>query len=239
MIKSDISIWGSVLVVLLLMISVAVFALIDRREMQRMLKVFGLLAGQSALAAAAFWLVYRFESWWVCLLWLMLMFCLALAWCLYAMRAQWQQLLLPMALALLAGTFVSCGSLALCVPKHFFFPVAGILMMYLSSSVIGTLQTYQRSLMHTEAHRQYMLANGATPLESLMPRIRRALRAAVQPHLKKMAQPLLAVVPLLFGGMLLGGASPAAAFIVTLLLSSAALSGALVAAIVAVYCFKR
>ena len=45
MIKSDISIWGAALIIILLFLSVAVYALIDRREMLRTMKVFGLLTG--------------------------------------------------------------------------------------------------------------------------------------------------------------------------------------------------
>ena len=113
------------------------------------------------------------------------------------------------------------------------------MVTHLVVAVKETLQTYQRSLMHTEAHRLYMQANGATLLESLMPSVRRALRATVQPQLRTMAQPLLVTMPLLFVGMLLGGISPATAVFVMILLMMAAFVSTVVAAIVALYCFKR
>ena len=126
-----------------------------------------------------------------------------------------------------------------CLSGWYVIPVLGVLIASLVTSVLETLQTYQRSLMHTEAHRQYMLANGASLLESLMPSVRRALRAAVQPQLRTMAQPLLVTMPLLFVGMLLGGASPVTAVIEMILLMIAAFVSTVVAAIVALYCFKR
>ena len=239
MIKSDISIWGAALVVILLFVSVAVYALIDRREMWRTMKVFGCLTGQTALVTVGMWVAYRLDSWWINLLWVILMMGLSMVWCLYVLRSQWRQQLLPIVASMTTGTLVGFGSMTLCVPSHYYLPVLGVILAFLSLSVVQTLQTYQRSLFHTAAHRQYMQANGATLLESLMPSIRRALRAAVQPQLKIMARPLLVVAPLLFGGMLLGGASPVVSFIAILLLMSATFTATVVTAIVALYCFKR
>lgn len=239
MIRSDISLWGAALVMILLLMSVAVYTMIDRREMWRTIKVFGLLIGQSALVAGAMWMAYRMESWWMNLLWVLLMLGVSIVWCIYELRSHWRQVLLPVGASMIAGVIVGFGSMMLCVPKHYFIPILGVILSFLSLSVIETVKTYQRCLLHTTAHRQYMQANGATLLESLMPSIRRTLRAAIQHQLKTMAQPLLVVVPLLFGGMLLGGASPAVSFAVIFLLMSATFAASVVAAIVALYCFKR
>ena len=141
--------------------------------------------------------------------------------------------------ALTAGTLIGSGVMMLCMPGRFFIPITAVMVTHLVVAVKETLQTYQRSLTHTEAHRLYMQANGATLLESLMPSVRRALRATVQPQLRTMAQPLLVTMPLLFVGMLLGGVSPATAVVVMILLMMAAFVSTVVAAIVALYCFKR
>ena len=134
---------------------------------------------------------------------------------------------------------IGSGVMMLCMPGRFFIPITAVMVTHLVVAVKETLQTYQRSLTHTEAHRLYMQANGATLLESLMPSVRRALRATVQPQLRTMAQPLLVTMPLLFVGMLLGGVSPATAVVVMILLMMAAFVSTVVAAIVALYCFKR
>ena len=91
MIKSDISIWGAALVVILLFVSVAVYTLIDRREMWRTMKVFGCLTGQTALVTVGMWVAYRLDSWWINLLWVILMMGLSMVWCLYVLRSQWRQ----------------------------------------------------------------------------------------------------------------------------------------------------
>jgi len=237
--KSDISFWGVALLFVLLVLSVMIYRVIDRREMVRVLKIFGLMAGQMVLIGAGIWCAYKLDLWWANLLWLLVMMALATGWCLYAMRSHWKQLLLPVIAALSVGMMVGGGAMLVCLSGWYVIPVLGVLIASLVISVMETLQTYQRSLMHTEAHRQYMLANGASQLESLMPSVRRALRAAVQPQLRTMAQPLLVTMPLLFVGMLLGGVSPVTAVIVMILLMMAAFVSTVVAAIVALYCFKR
>ena len=239
MISSDISLWGVSLLVVMLLASVALYWLIDRKEMMRVLKVFGLMAGQMAVVGVIAWTAYKASAWWADLLWLVLMLALATAWCLYLMRKSWKRMLTAVVAALTIGALIGCGTMMVCIPGRFFIPVTAVMVAHLAVAVKETLQTYQRSLMHTEIHRQYMQANGASLLESLMPSVRRALRATVQPQLRTMAQPLLVTMPLLFVGMLLGGVTPATATILMILLMMAAFVSTVAAAIVALYCFKR
>jgi len=110
-------------------------------------------------------------------------------------------------------------------------PVTGVLLGYLLTSVVQMAQTYDSSLRHTEEHRRYLIANGATLLESVMPSVRRALRASVQAQLKQMASPLVVAMPLLFCGMLMGGAQPLLSLAVTLLLMAAAFGASVFSAV--------
>ena len=234
--SSDISFWGVSLLVVLLLASVAVYWLIDRKEMARVLRVFGLMAGQMAVIGIIAWTACKANAWWADMLWLVVLIALATGWCLYKMRKTWKQMLTSVVAALTAGTLIGSGVMMLCMPGRFFIPITAVMVTHLVVAVKETLQTYQRSLTHTEAHRLYMQAS---LLESLMPSVRRALRATVQPQLRTMAQPLLVTMPLLFVGMLLGGVSPATAVVVMILLMMAAFVSTVVAAIVALYCFKR
>ena len=79
------------------------------------------------------------------------------------------------------------------------------------------LQTYKRSRLHTREHYEYMMGNGATRLEALMPSVRRALRATLMPILRLWSRPLTAAPLLLLLGMLLCGTNPFAAAVATLL----------------------
>lgn len=225
---------GILLTLVLMALTVALFILIDRREMLRLVKTFALMGTQVAVLGGSVWLVFKVDTWWVHLLWLVVMLLLALAWCLRETGRQWKRLLLPVAAAMVAGILVGGGCLMLALPWYCFVPVTGVLLAHLMVAVTQTIQTYERSLLHTEIHRRYLLANGATRLESLLPCVRRALRASVQPQLKTMAQPLIVAMPLLFAGMLLGGVSPADSVIAVLLVAAAAFVTTVVAAVVAI-----
>lgn len=223
----------------LLALAVVVFALIDKRTMVRVLKVFGVYVVGILLLGGACWLVWRADAWWAMLLFAVAYWLLGVGWCLYQLGPKWQALLLPVGLSMLVGSVVAGGSLMLCLPRWVFVPVFGVVVAYLVKAVTQTLLTYRRSLLHTEAHRQYLLANGASVLESLMPSVRRALRATILPQLRTMASPLVVMMPMLFAGMLLGGSSPAATAVVSLLLMAAILAASVLAGVVALYCFKR
>lgn len=232
---AEISIFGVVVVLLLLAVAVALFVVIDRQTVKRVLKVLGLTVVQMMAIGAVVWLVYKVNAWWGYVLWYVLMLVLSVCWCLYGFRSSWKRMLVPVGAALLTGSLVAGGSVMLCLPSGTFVPVFGVLMGCLKASVSQTLQTYIRCLLHTEAHRQYMLANGATRLESLMPSVRRSLRAALMPQMKTLAQPLLVVMPMLMAGMLLAGASAWISVTAVLLLTAATFVATVVAGVVALF----
>lgn len=236
---AEISIIGVVAVLVLLALAIAVFALIDRRMVLRVLRVFGVYVVGLLLLGGACWLVWRADAWWAMPLFAVAYWLLGVGWCLYQLRPKCRTLLVPVGLSMLVGSVVAGGSLMLCLPRWAFIPVFGVVVTYLVKAVAQTLLTYRRSLLHTEAHRQYLLANGASVLESLMPSVRRSLRATILPQLRTMASPLVVMMPMLFAGMLLGCSSPVAAAVVSLLLMAAILAASVLAGVVALYCFKR
>ena len=236
---AEISIIGVVAVLVLLAAAVVLFALIDKRLMLRVLRVFGVYTGGILVLGGSCWLVWRADVWWATLLFAVVYWLLGVVWCLSQMEGKWNTLLLPVGLSMLVGSVVAGGSLMLCLPRWAFIPVFGVVVTYLVKAVAQTLLTYRRSLLHTEAHRQYLLANGASVLESLMPSVRRSLRATILPQLRTMASPLVVMMPMLFAGMLLGCSSPVAAAVVSLLLMAAILAASVLAGVVALYCFKR
>ena len=81
-------------------LAMGVFLLIDRREMMRVLKVFGLTLGQILVSGAGVWLVYKMDVWWMNLLWLVVMLTLSGGLCLYKIRGQLKKLALPIAAAM-------------------------------------------------------------------------------------------------------------------------------------------
>ena len=100
MISSDISFWGVSLLVVLLLASVAVYWLIDRKEMMRVLRVFGLMVGEMAVIDIIAWTACKANAWWADMLWFVVLVALATGWCLYKMRKTWKRMLMPVVAAL-------------------------------------------------------------------------------------------------------------------------------------------
>lgn len=145
-----------------------------------------------------------------------------------------RQWLLQMA-AILIGTLAMAGALVLCLPSSMFLPLAGILFVCLLASVPAALQTYLRCLRHTEEHRRYLVANGASHLESVMPAVRRALRSALLPLLWKRKSPMMVALPLLFLALLMMNTTIAAALVTTLLLWAAAIVASFLSTLLLLY----
>lgn len=198
----ELSIWGCLLVLLLLLVAMLLLWLIDQRMLR---KLFGFRLRGFHLPA---------------------------------------KLLLPVGVAVLVGGAAMAGCLALCLPCRTFWPVYGLMVIGLLLSVPRAMQTYHRSLKHTEAHRLYLIANGATHLESLVPSVRRAFRAALLPVAWRWSSPLVVAMPFLLLGLLIGGVTPAAALATTVLMwvavvAASVLSSALAMWLADFFLFKK
>ena len=144
-------------------------------------------------------------------------------------------LLLSAVGAVLVVSLAMAGVLMLSFPCSLFWPVLLVLVVLQMVSMGASMETYWRSLLRTQAHRRYLLANGATHVESLVPSVRRALRAALLPLLwhKPQAAPLAFLM--LFFGLLMGGVSIAAALVVVLLTWVATMVAAVVSTVAAIW----
>ena len=139
------------------------------------------------------------------------------------------------AVAVALGSAVGAGCFVLAFGGSLFWPAAGLLLVLLLMAVTSGVRTYRRSLRHTEAHRRYLLANGATRLESVIPSVRRALRSAVLPLALHRTSSMLLVLPVLFFALLLGGFSLAGAMVALLLLWLLALAVGVLATVLALW----
>lgn len=239
MVLSEISIGAAVWLLILTVLAVGLMVMTDRQMMRRAIRVVLMAAVQIGVVAVAAWLVWRADAWWANGLWLMGMLTMTSAWCVYEMRTSWRKVVVPVVVALAAAMMVGGGSLTLCLPGRVMVPVMGVVIGQVALTLVQTLCTYERSMAHTLAHRQYLLANGATRQESLMPSMRRAMKAALFAQIKTMAQPLVVTMPLLFAGLLLGGIGPVAALAVVIVMGMGTFVATVVAALVAIICSAR
>ncbi len=229
---SDMNLWGVVPLALLLVAAVAVFWLVDRKTSRRVGRALLMVAVQLAVVGGYVWGLQRFSSLWTDLLWLLVM-SLAAAMITQSRRSTPSGFHL---LVVAAALCVACGlpswCLAVALPGRLFVPVAGVMMGPVALTADKALSAYERSLLHTQAHIRFLLANGASRMESLMPSVRRSLRAAVLAVVRTLLSPVIVAMPPLVGGLLLGGIPVGTALLVALLFVAAFLSAAILSAVV-------
>lgn len=140
-----------------------------------------------------------------------------------------QSLWLPLFGAMLLSALALTGCMTLSLSCHAFWPLFIILLLCLLGSTPHAFEVYLRSLKHTEAHRRYLIANGATHLESVVPSARRSLRAAFLPLLWQRSSHMPLAMLVLFCTLFLCGATIAAALVITLMTWAAAIASAVLA----------
>lgn len=196
---AELSVWGVLLVLLLLAVSVGLLWVADRRMLHSLFRL-------------PFPLSVRFPA--------------------------YRELVL-VAVPVLLGSVVGGSCLSLVFTWRQFWPLAGLMLVFLLMSVPRAFRAYQRSLVHTDSHRRYLLANGATHLESLMPSVRRAFRAALLPLSLHRTSPMLFVLPFLFFTLLADGFSLGAALVCIVLSWLTALAVAVLAVVLSLWLSDR
>lgn len=220
-----ISLWAVIALLVILSATIGLFSLIDKRLGHRIVRTIGTATLQLSLLCALFMLLFHFDHWWSSLLLLVVLMAAAALFRLLQLHLSWKQWLLPLTLSMLAGSVVPIIILLWALTPdvsfwhpRFVLPVIALMAGHLLISGSNALQTYRGSLLRTKEHREYLLSCGASHIESIIPSVRRALRASVQPSLMQMGSvPLLLTPPMMFCGMILGGMTPITSAAVTLL----------------------
>ena len=211
MFVSEISLWGAVIVAIVVLVAMIVLAFFDRQMLRRMLGIFGATVAQMAVVVAVVWVVYQTQVWWTYLLWFLLVLFLSICWCLYPLQAMWRKMLKPVSAAMLVGSIVVGGSTMLMLPISAFLSIYSVLMACMTASLMQTMMSYQRNQQKPELLREDMFH-----------------------QVRNLAQPLVMVVPMLYAGMLLGGVSAFEGLLVTLLLIAASFVANILAGLIAV-----
>ena len=194
----------------------------DRRLLMRMVRVFLYFSLSMLVVVLYMWGLQQVARWWVHVLWTVFVSVLLSSLILRKARLWKTSLLLPVSAAVVVGMLLVVGVTVLAVPaRHeLFIPaVAAVHAGIAAGAVSAGLQAYVHSLHHTQEHYLYLLANGASHLEAVMPSARRSIRAVLMPLLRQMTTPVAIAPPMLLCGLLMAGASPVAAGAITLLLA--------------------
>lgn len=224
----DISIIGVAVVALLLAAIMALFAMIDRRFMKRMLKTILVAVLLLVVTGGSMLLLRQYNHWVILVASVALMAFVCAWWESQKDRFAAPRSFISLCIAYEVGMFFFMGIVWLLLKnvndlKLLIPPIILLELLFIQKSVTIAFRTYQSCLRHTREHYLYLVANGATQLEASMPTIRRTLRATALPLLRLMAMPLQMGALVLVAGLVVGGASPVAACVLTIMLLCAAL----------------
>ena len=222
MIVSEISLWGAALIAFLVVVAMLALAFFDRKMLRRMLIIFGATVAQMVVVGAVVLLAFKTLAWWAYLLWYLLVLFLSICWVLYPIQFMWKKMVLPISIAVLAGSIVLGGSTMLCLPINVFMTVYSVLMACMTASMIQTMINYLRSMHQPDAHKQEL-----------------SWRESVLPQVRSMAQPLVMVMPMLYAGMLVGGVSPYTGLMIILLLIAASFVANVLAGVIALTMIRK
>ena len=130
MLVSNVSLWGAAIVAIFVLLASIVLVFFDNKMLRRLLAVFGVTIAQMAVVAVVVWLVYQVSAWWAYLVFYMLVLFLSICWVLYPVNTIWKKMLVPVSVAMLAGSIVVGGSALLCLPVSVFMTVFSVLIFH-------------------------------------------------------------------------------------------------------------
>ena len=173
---------------------------------------------QLAVMGGCLWALYRFDSMWLNLLWLVMLVGAASFMLVSRCRMRSRVLFLPACVGMLVSVLSVSAYLLLVVVRpadawsaRWFVPLTGLLMAHVLATNIPAVRTYFDSLRQDAQPYFTQLGNGGTRLQALAPYVARALKSLTVPAVASLSAMGLFVVPMLLSGLLLGGMAPAMA----------------------------
>lgn len=171
------------------------------------------------------WLLYRFDSVWFNLLWLLVLVVAAAFLLVSRSRLRSSVLFLPVSVSMFVSVLAVSAYILFVVLRpespmsaRWFIPVTGVLMAHMLTTNIHAVRTYFDSLRQDSQPYYTLLGNGASRPAALAPYVTKALKSQTEPAMKSLSAMGLFVLPMLLSGLLLGGLEPVVAVAVFVLL---------------------
>lgn len=230
---------------LLLIPGYAIFAY-DRLAWQKAAVAMARMLVQLLVMGGCLWALYRFDSMWLNLLWLLLLV-LATSFLLVSRaRVRSSVLFKPACVAMFVSVLLVTAYLLGVVFRpestwsaRWFVPVTGVLMAHVLTTNIPAVRTYFDSLRQDNQPYLTLLGNGATRLQALAPYLTRALKSLITPAIANLSVMGLFIMPMLLSGLLLGGLSPVSAVFVFVVLVLAGLAVSILSLFVTLWLVDR
>lgn len=186
---------------------------------------------QLSVMGGLLWLLYRFNSVWLNLLWLLLLVVAAAFLMVSRTQIRSRILFLPACISMFVSVLAVSAYILFVVLRpespmsaQWFVPVTGVLMAHVLMTNIHAVRTYFDSLRQDSQPYYTLLGNGASRLKALTPYFTRALKSMTVPAMASLSAMGLFVLPMLLSGFLMGGMPPVTAVTVFILLIIASIT---------------
>lgn len=212
---TDISYISMVIGLLLLAIPLYFFRMFGVPQIRAMIIAAARMVVQLFLIGLYLKYLFEWNSPWVNILWVMIMVLVASFTAANRTRLRYRMVIVPMCIgffasALIVGMYFLLPVLRLAHPfdARYFVPIMGILMgNMLGVNVLG-LNTFYDGIQREQQLYYYLLGNGATHFEAIVPFVRRAIDKSFAPCIANMAVMGIVSLPGTMIGQILGGSAP-------------------------------
>ena len=212
----------TILALLLLILPFGALYLLDRPSIRPLAIALAKGVIQLLIFSLVVWGVYKVDNTWITIVWFMAMTLWA-GWMIVSKcKLSVKDYLLPASAGLFVGVLaVGLWLLVAVLPidvisARWFVPIMAVLIGHSAIMLVRGLSTFVSLITNNRAQYDFLIGNGASKWQALMPFMRSSLLAVISPTIANLSALALATLPLLFCGMLLGGLSPINAFAVML-----------------------
>lgn len=208
----------TILALLLLILPLGALYLLDRPSMKPFATALTKGFIQLLIFSLIVWAVYKVDNIWLSIGWLLVMAVWAGFLAITKCKLTILQYLFPASVGLFGGTLlVGLWLLVAVLPidhisARWFLPVMAVLLGHSASMLVRGINNFVTMLQRNRGQYDFLLGNGASQWQALMPFIRTSLLAILSPTIANLSALALVSLPLLFCGMLLGGFAPINAF---------------------------
>lgn len=234
--------WGLFFSLLLLAVPLAAFWHLGSGMLRTSAVAVGRMAVQLLLVAVYMGWLYAANSLVADLLWMVLMTAAAAFSLVNHSSLSWKKLLLPVASGLftsvvLVGLYLLVAVMrpAKLLDTHWLVPVFGLLLSGGQGVGKAVMEAFYSGLRHNSAQYYYLLGNGATHREAILPFIKGALQKGYAPLLASVSVVGIATMPDMMMGTMLGGVPPATAAVWQLGIMAGILAAPVVFTVVVLY----
>ena len=212
----------TILALLLLILPFGALYILDRPSIRPLAIALAKGLIQLLIFSLVVWGVFKVDNTWINIVWFLAM-TLWGGWMIVSKcKLSVKDYLLPASAGLFVGVLVVGLWLLVAVlpidaiTARWFVPVMAVLIGHSAIMLVRGLSTFVSLITNNRAQYDFLIGNGASKWQALMPFMRSSLLAVISPTIANLSALALATLPLLFCGMLLGGLSPINAFAVML-----------------------